>query len=114
MDRLLGKQHFMAEMGCHVTSGIFWRHVSYFSGDVILVDGGNPVLVEASCCFGVGRFGMLVTPLVGGVIVTETASRWRAPDALDTRLLHLQKDRAMQRAALWDFEGDGIVIVIER
>ena len=114
MDRLLGKQHFMAGMGCHVSSGIFWRHVSYFSCDVILVGGGNPVLVEASCCFGVGRFGMLVTPLAGGVIVTKTASRWRAPDALDTRLLHLQDGRAMQRAALWDFEGDGIVIVIER
>ena len=88
--------------------------MSYFSGDVILVDGGNPVLVEASCCFGVGRCGRLATPLVGGVIVTETASMWRVPDALDTRLLHLQDGRAMQHAALWDFEGDGIVLVIER
>ena len=113
-DRLIGKQHFWAELRCNVSRGVVWRHVQYFAGDVVFADCGTPLLLEAACCSEDGRYSLLVTQLSGGARVTDTASRWRLPEAEEPMLFPLDRDCVLKHAAMWDFEGDAQLLILER
>ena len=124
-NRLLGKQEEFSDLAadqgatqCQVARKMLWRHVTYSTADVILVEASAPCWIECACWFSGGRFhadrfALLVTALAGGTRVTETATRWQVPPPSGD-LLFLDEGRRVQHAAMWDVEDAEHVLVIER
>lgn len=119
-DCLLGPTSRHAELAstygasqCLVAKKLRWQQVTYTCDSIVFVDAGSPCLVLAGICFDGCKFALLVAQCGGREQVSTTACRWELREEI-SYVFFLGEGREIKFPAMWEFEDEKHVLVLER